>query len=276
MYRDTDGFIDLDRLDNFNYDENRKVIRFTYNDEEYFYKERSKSGLYDMRIISELLAYEIGTYLNLDCVYYDIAKSNNKYGVISKSFLNKGDNIITMTNLLNKYEASSISLEEIWSKLNEKYNLDVVKTIMNNYVNIFLFDIIIGNGDRHTDNIMLIKNGDDIRTAPIFDNEYVTRSIGKNTYRLAASKEDLPKYKEDPGKDILYEFLRISDSIYIDRLEYFKEAIKDENILLFLNNIEKRINTNIPSQIKNELRNKFKENIKIIESTIEKLNSKTM
>lgn len=262
MYRDTDGFVDLNGYISVG----KAHTKFIYNNEEYYFKYVNRYPD-DICILNELVASELGTKMGLDCVSYDLAKVDNLYGVISKSFLKEDDVPISIQELLGK-KVLETSLEEIWNVLSEYFKDEDVKNIMDKYTDMFLFSILIGNCDLNTTNLVIIENGSNVRPSPIFDNGFALAN--NSLYRLGVYEND------STNRDyILYQFLKDSDSSYFDRLNYFLSFITEENIFDVLNKIETKTMREINEDNKYTILESLMQNRYDIEGIIKKLNYRT-
>ena len=93
----------------------RRNYVFDYNGETYYYKKNKRID----SCYKELIATELLKKLNLPYVEYDLACNGEEIGVISKSFLKKGEKIIYIEDILIPGEQDIVrtSLEGIWNSL---------------------------------------------------------------------------------------------------------------------------------------------------------------
>lgn len=120
------------------------AISFKYNEIEYFYKYDYPREPFRVSPYNELVACEIADDLFIPHVNYNLASICGFKGLISKCNI-----------YLN-------NLEDIWITLEEYYdrNLDyqnVVSKVMQKIVNMFIFDILIGQVDRDATNWWFIE-----------------------------------------------------------------------------------------------------------------------
>jgi len=272
-YRDETSFINLDIIDkkDINHIQPFKKINFIYSNEKYYYK-RCKGII---NCYYELIAYEIAKQMNLEACNYDLATYVDEIGVVSKNFLKDNDVIIRLEDLL--YEAYQDielpkynNLEDIENALNKKYGIKITDKLMEELIRIFIFDVIIGNIDRHMDNIFIVENNT-IKFSPIFDNEKMLNkySINMGIYSLGVDREDY-KYSEedyDYSDNFIYKFLtKYNDyrNILIDWLF----IIEDDNLDIIFNNIEDKINNEIEENMKKYIKSKFKQNKNMIQKVL--------
>lgn len=156
------------------------VFSFRYNDKEYFYKYNENTALYN-----ELVAEELAQDFGIDHVNYDLALFDNHQGYISESYKKDNVDYIFGSDLLYEcygYMTENRNIEEfnnlksIWDALEYRYannpnKNQIISDLMNQIVNMFIFDIIICNYDRHSDNWEIIESDNEIKLAPIYDNE---------------------------------------------------------------------------------------------------------
>lgn len=256
--RDENGFIKLDDSMIRDY----PVFPIKINDKKYYFKRflpiDEESSVYD-----ELIADELAKCYGINHVHYDIAVCNNIDGVISEDFI-KDNNYITMKEILtNVYGESEEknTLEDIWNAL-EQYKINnrnltsaEVKYLMDKIVDIFMFDILIGNTDRNTENYGFLIKDNNIDIAPIFDNEFILDTCYTGDYGFTLYVDhDSEDY--DDVKQSSY-FFRISSSEYLDRFKEKLWIIDEENIENVFNRVEKRTKSKIEEKIKNRHRRDF-------------------
>ncbi len=169
----------------------------TYNNDKYLFKplENPNKNLW-----GEILSQEMAKILNIPCAEYRIATLNNQKGVITKSFLEKGQTLVLgseiyqeflnkihyqkekaikykkeslpkienknqLFNYLNNIQSTLFILKEsIQMKEKEYYNLE------NHFIKLLLFDIITLQEDRHANNWGMIKINKEYKPSPLYDN----------------------------------------------------------------------------------------------------------
>ena len=161
------------------------------------------------------------------------------------------------------------NLEDIWYGLCKKYNdQNIVEQLMEQIVNLFIFDVLLSNSDRHISNYGLIKNDKTISLAPIFDNEYILSSL-EGYYSLGIDSSD---YRNEQEIHFLSKFLEISDSRYIQLIKSKLWIISKENVLRTIERIEKRIGSSMQQNIKDEIIYKFNSHRQVINNILNKYN----
>lgn len=265
--RDDFGAVDLDLL----YKDNQiKVIKpflgshaiIEYQNSIYYLKYiKSLYTLYN-EMLAEFLAEDYG----INVTYSDIFTYDGNYGMMSKEIKNNNDLYIPMTDIIEDHQNN---LEDIWYGLCKKYNdQNIVEQLMEQIVNLFIFDVLLSNSDRHISNYGLIKNDKTISLAPIFDNEYILSSL-EGYYSLGIDSND---YRNDQGIHFLLKFIEISDSRYIKLIKSKLWIISKENVLRTIERIEKRIGSSMQQNIKDEIIYKFNSHRQVINNILNKYN----
>lgn len=235
---------------------------FYYEGEKYFYK--CPRNLY--HVYNELVAHKIAERFGIPSVPYYVTTYGDETGVSSLMF-DDSDYVPMSDILFDVYGSDNNSfnnLTDIWAAFEEKYGYEATKKLMDELVNIFLFDVVIGNADRHNENYGIINNDDGPHFAPLFDNEWMLfkRSINYGFYNLGVESND------DCNK--LYIFLKNSDSSYLFRLKEMVNKIDDQALQEILDEIVSEGNE-LPSGYEDYLFQEFNDNREMIKMTIENL-----
>lgn len=108
---------------------------------------------------SEIIAYEVGRHLGFNVLEYDLAEKNGRFGCISENMVDtESEQLIEGHSILTNYDASydpeDKSMYHMYTfsfvrKAFEKYGYG---SFVNEFINILIFDAIIGNRDRHQSN----------------------------------------------------------------------------------------------------------------------------
>lgn len=253
-------------------------VVFTYNNKKYYYK-RVK---YLKNCYNELIAEKIANRLGIPCCKYYLASYNGDIGVMSEMFDHK--NYLTMEKYLkHHYQYDDVdernTLTDIWNAFEVDFKREDVERLMDDLVNIFMFDAIIGNIDRHNENYGLIIENNIPKFAPLFDNENMLTdaSIYDGDYSLGIDslefkKDDVYRYLR---KNLLYKFLDISDQLYKDRLKSFSKVISEESLKEIFTELEND-NIHIEESIKKDILNRFSNNRNMINLYLQKQYTKAM
>jgi len=208
-------------------------VTFEYNGKIFYYKKVKNIRNH----YNELIAEKIAKKLNIPCCHYHIAYFDDEIGVVTELF--DKTNFISMNDYLSKkYKDEDSShtnnLENIWDAFLTDFDSETAEKLMSQLVNIFIFDCLIGNIDRHTENYGLIINKEEVNFAPLYDNENMLSddSIYFGDYCLGIESGD---YKNNLSLDeypenLLYKFLDMSADFYKDQLKEKLEIISEENL----------------------------------------------
>ena len=241
-----DDYVDSRMLDSYSF------FPFTINDKKYFFK---RIGIPN-DVYNELIAEEFAKDFEIPCAHYDLGSFHGFQGVISEDFINDKES-------LDGFNLMEEAFKEDQSKLNNciRYNnLKFYKSFLDedsfkDLIKVFIFDVFLGNCDRHESNIVFFKDDYGIYLAPLFDNEKILSdaSIKHGFYRLSVDEnDDLDAFFSDPlrYKNIFRKFI-----LQYKKEELVKEKLwilSDSNIDSVLDRVEDRIEDNI-SDIKRDI-----------------------
>ena len=221
MYYDLDK-LDVEIIDNITFPGG---LIFKHNNELFFYKATKHLKEH----YNELLAEKIAKRLGINCCSYYLGSYRGFVGNASALF--KRENYQSMAEFLQEiygrkqcYKRNNIiSIRDAFYK---EFNLATANKLTEELINIFLFDALIGNEDRHADNYGLIRDGKNVSFAPLFDNEKMlgNNSINDGWYALGIDQDDY-KAKEN----LLYKFLNNNYSYKI-KLKEMLPVISEESI----------------------------------------------
>ena len=266
------NIINLDKIINKdqirpNFKGSHDIYNFKIDNNTYYFKEAPNREL-----VMELISKSIAFILGIPYLDESIAILNDKYGLLSKSYLKDGDKSYNLQSLMQNYFyenndeeelldykklASLNNLEDIWFALEDRYeDNDIVKKLMEGITNIFMFDLLLKESDRTLKNIEIIENGTDIKLAPLYD----TSSIFSDTNtKLGIDEEDY--LKNDIDK--LNKFLEYSDNSSKEKFYSYLETLDSIGIEKIIEETEKENNLIISNDLKGELIAKFNERISI-------------
>ena len=264
------NIINLDKIINKdqirpNFKGSHDIYNFKIDNNTYYFKEAPNREL-----VMELISKSIAFILGIPYLDESIAILNDKYGLLSKSYLKDGDKSYNLQSLMQNYFyenndeeellyykklASLNNLEDIWFALENRYeDNDIVKKLIEGITNIFMFDLLLRESDRTLKNIEIIENDTDIKLAPLYD----TSSIFSDTNtKLGIDEEDY--LKNDIDK--LNKFLEYSDNSSKDRFYSYLETLDSIGIEKIIEETEKENNLIISNDLKDELIAKFNERI---------------
>ncbi len=250
---------------------------FIYNGKKYFYKKVSK----EKELYNELIAEMIAKDLGIPCAHYMLGEHDNACGVVSEYF--DTSNCITMETLLENFyirskrveKSASIlydlnNFEDISFAFKSLFSQEIAAKLIEDLIEIFFFDVIIGNNDRHPGNYGLIITDNEVKFTPLFDNEKLLteESVFFGQYALLATREDTSE------ENIFHKFINALPIEYWEKFQTMLEVIRPEN----LKRIFKILNqegVEIPFQIKLELILKFEMNYNLIKEFLNNKKPKT-
>ena len=272
--RDNDGYLVLDKLAFQMVDDNLSHLIFYIDGVKFYFKEISNVGIYN-----ELIIEELSKDFNIECAHYDLANYKGIKGVISEDFI-KDNKFIPMTSIIGNYYKYNEdfnkhnNLMDIWSALDYKYkDENISNKLMDDIVNMYLFDILVGNGDRNIGNYGIIETKDEVKLSPIYDNENMLSHISlfNGEYCVGVDDEENIFSDDYTGSDnkFLIKFLKQSSSEYADLLKNKLWIISQDNIDKVLKRVEDRINCKISENIKNDIKAEFNINYENIKYTLE-------
>ena len=137
-------------------------------------------------IWSEKIAADIGDIIGVPTPKVDLANNEEGFGSLSYNFLKQGEELIHGADFLSKFFEFRISLNVVGEDFDPRnprhhkllYVLKIIESIKSSlvydFINILIFDALIGNTDRHSENWGIIKtnlkDAPRARVAPAFDN----------------------------------------------------------------------------------------------------------
>lgn len=273
------GIIDtsIDELNNtvnlISIKKNGIVFSFRYSGKEYFYKYNENTALY-----SELVAEELAQDFGIDHVNYYLALFDNHQGYISESYKKDNADYVFGSDLLyecygymteNRNIEEFNNLESIWDALEYRYANDpnknqIISNLMSQIVNMFIFDIIICNYDRHSDNWEIMESADEIKLAPIYDNEGILTTSGRNAF--------VSMTLEEKTHGILWkaisDFQKISSSEFTDIIKEKLWIIGEENLINIFTRIENKTGVAMPDIYKKYYLEEYKNHKNRIEKAL--------
>lgn len=264
QHRDKMGYIKIEELDIQNKsDINYNLFSFEYNGKKYYFKQVKNVN----RAYNELIGYELAKDFGIECVSYDLASYNGFIGYLSEDYMKDGYK--RLSGLLSDYYGNiynRCNYNDVSSMFFDMYEEDS-NELIDQLLLLIMFDVIIGNFDRHDENIIIdVENK---RLAPISDNEmllgeqavyggYFSFSIDNNkTNTLSRLIEYLPgTYREFFLKKI--------------------QIISRENILSVFARVEEKIGCSMNLAVKKELLLSFEKYYKYLMDKIEKFNKEKL
>lgn len=234
------------------------VLSFDYNGETYYFKFDSFVNPYN-----ELIFYYLASDMEINSLSYDLAKLGVYEGVISKNFKKNGVKYILGGEILNRYHGEYMygmynNLEDIWADLEEYFKdrsdmQEVVAKLMDKLVRIFIFDLLIGQEDRHPDNWGIAK----------YPNGEVDLQVNLDNSRGLVDHPIMVRHQLTMNRDYIYvedmieKFQIVSSDEFSSVLPNYLWIISKENILKTFAKIEEQTGVSMPEELKNEYLQKF-------------------
>ena len=269
--------VNLDKIinkDNLvpNFKGSHTIYNFKMDNDTYYFKE-----VPNRELVMEMISKSIAFLLGIPYLKESIAILNDKYGLLSKSYLKDDDKSYNLHNLMQNYFyennddelldyrklASLNNLEDIWFALEDRYeDKNIVKNLMVGITNIFMFDLLVGESDRTLRNIEIIESYNTVTLAPLYDTSSI---LADKSTALGVDEDDylkndldkLDKFIENSDttyKEKFYSYLYTLDSIGIEKII---EETERENDFIIDNNLKNEIIAKFNSRI-----NMFKEHEK--------------
>ncbi len=254
------GLGDSPLIENYRLEFSNLFFSFVYHGNTYFYKHAKVNGA-TLDPYGELVAEELARDFGIPCAEYDLAVLGNRYGVLSKDFRKPGARYILgeeiFSNFLNYYysgleeDSSKVSqipenvLDDIWDELEIRYhgNRQIVSHLMKCIVDIYLFDIISCQIDRHERNWQIMESSDGVDIAPLYDSGRILLDTGEEAEVCLGIEIEVGAEKLF---DSIQKFLKVSSeefsSIIMDKLW----IIGDENLHSIFDRIEKKTGYPMP------------------------------
>lgn len=252
-YKDEKGLIVL-----LDYVKNREA--FYLDNEKYYFKLTTVDDL-----IMELIGSIIAREYQIDHVSYQMASNNGFIGVISHDFEGDYTYVPMDTILEDVYKTDDIdrfnNIKDVNDSIKEKYGV----SLENEIIDMFLFDVLIANIDRHTFNYGILKKDKEVKLSPVFDYGEMlsSESIYYGGYSLGVDRDDYYNYRKDIKRHFLDTFLMYYDN-YKDYFFDKTKIINSNNIIRVLEEVEDEIKQSIPLVLRKRIINRFRENEDII------------
>ena len=145
---------------------NKKIYLNPTDNQLYYFKQSLKKEKKDYKyeFWSEIIAYEIGEMLGFDVLPYHIAIRGNEVGCISKSMINPEEELVEGGRYIQAFD-NTFNPED--RTLRHQYSFELITTSLaflglqkyyKDFIEILVFDALIGNSDRHQENWAIIND----------------------------------------------------------------------------------------------------------------------
>lgn len=245
-----------------------------------------------LRVINELLCYNLAKQINMPCAKYEPAHIDNQVGLISYSFLKDEEYTKSLFELLNIDRNLSsnffgtLEALERYGELGYTYNKRETLKKLYMYT---VFDTITLQSDRHEGNIHFVFNDNSakIKLAPSFDNEYafsidLVYDMYKQYKGIGITIDDLrDKYSLKAKYFTIMDELRSTKRAFSDNVKNICAiAMADKEFAKILNNIINNLNVSeafaelekqnyvIPAEYKDYVETVVSENINVIRNSL--------
>lgn len=123
-------------------------------------------------IFNELFFSELSKAMGVKCVDFSLAKDNDNFGIISKSFKSQNKRYYTFHEFCKKIgiDSSTNCLSSFPKSVMSKYPSNMVNSLMDDIYKLESFDFFTGQYDRWNNNVYLEENKRNLRLSPLFDN----------------------------------------------------------------------------------------------------------
>ena len=261
--------------------EEREKFWFKTQDGKAYMFKSCVDGIENYGIYSEIIAAEVAKKLNIPCANYELATINGQRGIITESIVKDDEDMITLEDFVGGVQAhpdepANVDFRYTSKQLENRldiggYDEETKKAIMKEFYNRAAFDFLVGETDRHSENISFIyKKGNhkNIRMAPLYDTENAF-CLGEHSQNvidyamnpqmgIQAAKDVIPKMVLVPNKDASAEKINLAT---LDELLMEEEYESESDALLFdaidnidmdeiFESLESKMNADLPFEVK--------------------------
>jgi hypothetical protein len=183
--------------------------------------------------LKEYLGYKLAKLCGLNCFKYKVLKINGTFYIISRD-INETLSFNSASTLVGAHHEIYLIIEDL-----KKLPFTTNNTIQD-FLKMYLFDMLFINGDRHYRNWGLVEIDNEYRVI-IFDNENIfsiflpyirfSNTIFSNTSKSYLSRiyEDLREFLKKCPTEYLAELYKMIDKAEIENVTAIIKTIEEEN-----------------------------------------------
>lgn len=247
-----------------------KIYYFIYQQKKYFFKKGDLDYCY-----KSLIGSEIAKCLGLPTLEFSFAAYNGDYGVVSPTYNPENKKEVNLSVILEKYYdevisknkegfsneqflESTLNLETTWWAIEyyykDKKNVkEITAHLMQQIVDYYILQIIIGEIDLHSKNICILDSEEPTLAKYYdYDASFEISFSSRIPYGYAMNPYPNPESRETTPVQSIRTFLSASDSSYAD---YLNEIInKAPDIEFIFERVEEKTGFPMPEEYKEEYR----------------------
>lgn len=197
---------------------------------------KGEKGIFKERIgphskdnVMEQVAYEIAQLVGVNCCKAYCRKSHGVYGSFSRFKVTDINNVYTYSKIMKKVDMDADEL--LYNTI--KLNGNVINNFVITLYKYIIFDYILGQQDRHLENLPVYIVNKKITWYPLYDNGLSCFSMSLNDAAIQFLNQGFYSSRMGFSDDILRALNKYRDIIYKDDIRHIvKYHILNKEILL--------------------------------------------